>query len=262
VLGRGRSYPTLSVAVGQRVGVIGALSIEAAGRYLAAREINGVVIGDGFSPKIIDAFLVVLSEDSRFRDLPLAALGDGYCPAEMPNVLRERDAVRLVERALPLVRLHAFNARLERILKSLDASGMLDPETGLLREDAFTDELARVIDAASDQGHGLSIARFSFDEALDRRTSFAAARVVARLMRKVDFGCRQDDGSILAVFTGTDLRAAHVVARRLASLLKEAMLDGARDRPPGPNITLATLKPSDTALTLLARVTPRTVAAE
>jgi hypothetical protein len=262
VLGRGRSYPTLSVAVGERVGVIGALSIEAAGRRLAAREINGVVIGDGFSPKIIDAFLVVLAEDGHFRDLPIAALGDGYCPEQMPNMLRECDPKRLVERVLPLVRLHAFNARLERMLKSLDASGMLDPETGLLREDAFAHDLVRAVDEASEQGYGLSIVRFSFDDALDRRTSFDAARVVARLMRKVDFACRQDDGSILAVFTGTDLRAAHVVARRLASLLKEAMLRGARDRPIAPSITLATLKPNDTALTLVARVAPHTVAAE
>ncbi|HXF89226.1 MAG TPA: GGDEF domain-containing protein [Xanthobacteraceae bacterium] len=262
VLGRGRSYPTLSVAVGERVGVIGALSIEAAGRRLAAREINGVVIGDGFSPKIIDAFLVVLAEDGRFRDLPVAALGDGYCPEQMPNLLRESDPERLVERVLPMVRQHSFNARLERMLKSLDASGMLDPETGLLREEAFAQDLARAVDAANEQGHGLSIARFSFDDALDRRASFDAARVVARLMRKVDFACRQDDGSILAVFTGTDLRAAHVVARRLASLLKEAMLHGARDRQVAPSITLATLKPSDTALSLLARITPRTVAAE
>ncbi len=262
VLGRGRSYPTLSVAVGQRVGVFGTLSIEAAGRCLATREINGIVIGDGFSSKIIDAFLVVLSEDGRFRDLPIAALGDGYCPEQMPNMLRERDPVQLVERVLPLVRLHAFNARLERMLKSLDASGMLDPETGLLCEDAFAQDLARAINQACEQGHGLSIARFSFDDALDRRTSFDAARVVARLMRKVDFACRMDDGSILAVFTGTDLRAAHVVARRLASLLRQAMLRGDRDRLTGPNITLATLKPNDTALTLLARVNPRTVAAE
>jgi GGDEF domain-containing protein len=262
VLGRGRSYPTLSVAAGERVGVIGALSIEAAGRYLAAREINGVIIGDGFSPKIVDAFLLVLSEDGRFRDLPLAVLGDGYCPAQLPNLMRERDPVRLVERALPLVRLHAFDARLERMLRSLEASGMLDPETGLLREEAFAHDLARAIDHASEQGYGLSIARFSFDETLDRRTSFDAARVVARLIRKVDFACRQDDGSILVVFTGTDLRAAHVVARRLANLLKEAMLHGERGRRTAPNITLATLKPRDTALTLLARVNPRTIAAE
>lgn len=262
VLGRGRSYPTLSVAVGERVGVIGALSIEAAGRRLASRDINGVVIGDGFSPKIIDAFLVVLSEDGRFRDLPIAVLGDGHCPEQLPNMLRAHTAERLVERILPLVRLHAFNARLERMLKSLDASGMLDPDTGLLREEAFTHDLARAIDEANEQGHGLSIARFSFDDALDRRASLDAARVVARLMRKADFACWQDDGSIVAAFIRTDLRAAHVVARRLASLLKETMLHDARERLTGPSITLATLKPSDTVPTLLARVMPRTVAAE
>jgi hypothetical protein len=263
VLGRGRSYPTLSVAVGERVGVIGALSVEAAGRCLSAREVDGIVIGDGFSPKIIDAFLTVLAEDARFRELPVGVLGDGISPEQMPYLLRERDPKLLVERTLPLTRLHALDARLRRMLKSLECKGMLDPQTGLLNEDAFGQDLARAVDEAAERGNGLSIARFWFDEPLDRRTGMDAARVVSRLMRKVDFACRQADGSIVTVFTGTDLQAAHVAARRLASVLKHTMLRAEHDRPPsGPNVTLATLKPSDTLITLMARVSPRTVAAE
>src|SRR3954447_5562213 len=50
VAGRGGSYPALAVAVGERVGLIGALSVETAAKYLNAREVDGVVIGDGFSP--------------------------------------------------------------------------------------------------------------------------------------------------------------------------------------------------------------------
>jgi GGDEF domain-containing protein len=263
VLGRGRSYPTLSVAVGERVGVIGALSVEAAGRCLAAREIDGIVIGDGFSSRIVDAFLIVLAEDARFRDLAVGVLGDGACPAEMPNILRARDPIRLVERILPLTRLHAFDERLKRMLKSLECKGMLDPETGLLNEKAFGQDLTRAIDEANERGSGLSIARFSFDVVRDRRISMDAARVVSRIMRTVDFACRQVDGSILTVFTSTDLRAAHVVARRLASVLKHTMLRPDHDRTPiVPDVTLATLKSSDTMFTLMARVTPRTVAAE
>ena len=263
VLGRGRSYPTLSVSVGERVGVIGALSVEAAAKCLGAREIDGIVIGDGFSSKIIDAFLLVLAEDPRFRDLAVGVLGDGAVPAEMPYVVRERDPVRLVERTLPLTRLHAFDARLKRMLKSLEYKGMLDPDTGLLNLKAFGEDLTRAIDQAGERGGGLSIARFAFEGPVDRRTSMDAARVISRLMRTVDFACRQDDGSILTVFTATDLRAAHVVVRRLASVLKHTMLRLERDRPPpGPNVTLATLKSTDTMFTLMARVTPRTVAAE
>ncbi len=47
VIGRGRAHPTLSVAVGERVGVMGALSVDAGARCLKAREIDGIVIGDG-----------------------------------------------------------------------------------------------------------------------------------------------------------------------------------------------------------------------
>src|SRR4051794_28974305 len=42
-VGRGGSFPVLSVAIGERVGVIGAFSVAAALRYLNARDINGVV---------------------------------------------------------------------------------------------------------------------------------------------------------------------------------------------------------------------------
>ena len=65
---------------------------------------------------------------------------------------------------------------------------------------------------------------FRFDDG-DRRISLDAARLLSRLMRQVDFACREADNSIFAVFTETDLRAAHVVARRIASMLKHTMLD-------------------------------------
>jgi GGDEF domain-containing protein len=263
VLGRGRNYPTLSVAVGERVGVVGAMSVEAAGKLLIAREIDGIVIGDGFSSKIIDAFLFVLADDARFRDLPVAVLGEGAGPEQMPNFSTERDPARLVERMLPFVRLHAFDARLKRMLKTLETKGMVDPETGLFNEEAFGQDLTRAIEHVGERGGGLSIARFSFEGPLDRRSSLDAARVVSRLMRKVDFACRQEDGSILTVFTGTDLRSAHVVARRLANVLKHTMLRAEHGHAAiGPNVTLATLKASDTLVTLTARVNTRAVAAE
>ncbi|MGA8389588.1 MAG: hypothetical protein WB769_16860 [Pseudolabrys sp.] len=50
IAGRGPLYPTLSVAMGERVKVAGALSVEAAARHLNMRDIDGIVVGDGFSP--------------------------------------------------------------------------------------------------------------------------------------------------------------------------------------------------------------------
>jgi hypothetical protein len=53
-------------------------------------------------------------------------------------------------------------------------------------------------------------------------------------MRHVDFACRTMDNSIFAVFTQTDLREAHVIARRIASVLRHTMLEpGARRGAPG-----------------------------
>jgi hypothetical protein len=260
VAGRGRSYPTLSVAVGERVGVVGALSVESTARALNTRDIDGMVIGDGFSARIVEALLTVVAEDVRFRDLPVAVLG-GH-PAviepfalELANLERVGDGPqRLVERLIPYVRAHAYGQRLKRMLKSLDAKGMIDPDTGLLAHDAFWRDLNRAVDDAEKRGTGLSIARFSFDRP-DRRLSLDAARLVSRLMRQVDFACREADNSIFAVFTETDLRAAHVVARRIASVLKNTML--APDRKRGgieTEVTLATLKPTDSVDSLIARV--------
>ena len=81
LVGRGRSYPELSVALGERVGVIGALSVERAARTLNARDIDGIVIGEGFGPKVVEALLTVLADDVRFRDLPVAVL------AGPPNIV-------------------------------------------------------------------------------------------------------------------------------------------------------------------------------
>jgi hypothetical protein len=260
VAGRGRSYPELSVAFGERVGVVGALSVENAARALNVRDIDGMVIGDGFSPKIVEAMLTVLAEDVRFRDLPVAVLG-GHPSViepfaiELANLERVAEGPRrLVDRFLPYLRAHAFGQRLKRMLKSLDAKGMLDPDTGLLGQEAFWRDLNRAVDDAEKRGVGLSIARFSFDGG-DRRISLDAARLLGRLMRQVDFACREADNSIFAVFTETDLRAAHIVARRIAGVLKNTMLaPDQKKRGIDAAVTLATLKPTDSVESLLARV--------
>ncbi len=83
-----------------------------------------------------------------------------------------------------------------------------------------------------------------------------AARLLTRLIRNIDFGCRDDDGALLIAFTQTDLRSAHVVARRIAGLIKNTMLVQLRGRDTlAAHVTLATLKAGDTLDSLLARVT-------
>lgn len=268
VTGRGRSYPGLTTAVGERVGLIGALSVETAARYLNARDVDGVVIGDGFGPSTLAALLTALSEDARFRDLPIALVPElppGIDPARLPNLERLAGGpADVVANLLPLVRMHAFEARLRRLLASLDAQGLIDARTGLFTIAAFLSDLARAIDEAKGRHLGLSLARFSFPARLDQRASLDAARLVSRLVRNVDFGCRASDGSILVAFSGTALRHAHVIARRIASVLRQTMLTPADD-PAGrvdASVTLATLKTSDTVESLLARVSePAPVAA-
>jgi hypothetical protein len=259
VAGRGRSYPSLCTAAGGHVGVVGALTVEGAARALKAREIDGMIIGEGFGARVVEALLTVLAEEERFRDLPVAMVGNHATVIEtfaaaLPNLERVGGGPqRAIDHLLPYLRLHAFARRLKRMLASLDARGAIDPDSGLLANAVFWRNLNRAIDDADKRGAALSIARFSLPAA-DRRMSLEAARLVGRLMRQVDFACQEADKSIFTVFTETDLRAAHVVTRRIASVLKKVML--ATDGKAGtePAVTLATLKPRDTTDSLIARI--------
>ncbi len=256
-VGRGRFYPALAVAVGERVGLIGAMSVETAARFLKSRDIEGIVIGDGFGPRVVEALLTVLAEDARFRDLPVGVLGgQAVSDDRLPNLIQvESDPQRLVERLIPFVRLQAFEGHLKRLLKSIETDGTLDPATGLFARNAFWSDLERAVKDAESNGGALSVARFSFEETNDGRAHLDAARLFSRLVRNIDFACQDEDGSILAAFTETDLRSAHVVARRIASVLKHTMLSPDLDREAiRPTVTLATLKPSDNLSTLVARV--------
>ena len=144
LIGRGGAYPTLSVALGERTGVVGALSIEAAAKHLNVRDIDGIVLGEGFSPRVIDAFLTVLTEDARFRNLPVVVTADDLAPAyDLPNLeIVSDDSAQVVATALPLIRQHAFEAHLSRTLKAIDADGLIDARTGLLTPEAFERDFA------------------------------------------------------------------------------------------------------------------------
>jgi hypothetical protein len=259
VAGRGRSYPSLCTAAGEHVGVIGALTVEGAEHALKSRDIDGIIIGDGFGARVVDALLTVLAEEARFRDLPVAVVGNHAAVIEsfaaaLPNLERVGGGgAHAIEYLLPYIRLHAFARRLKRMLASLDAKGAIDPDTGLLANAVFWRDLNRAVDAAEKRGAALSIARFSLPAA-DRRTGLEAARLVGRLMRHVDFACQEADKSIFTVFTETDLRAAHVVTRRIASVLKKVMLTTDGKAGVEAAVTLATLKPSDSTESLVARV--------
>jgi len=262
VAGRGPLYPALSTALGERVKIIGALGVETAAKHLDTREVDGVVVGDGFSPRMIESFLRILDQDARFRDLPVAVIG-GPVRSTLPNVEEvAADPQVIVARIVPLLRMHAFEARLRRLLSSLETGGMIDSATGLLAPACFFRDLAKAIAEASDRSQPLTVARFSFDGPIEPRAGLDGARLVRRLVRAIDFATREEDGAILVAFTQTDLRSAHVVARRIAGLLKTTMLNP--QRAPAKvvaNVTLATLKAGDTPDTLMLRVRGRQMVA-
>jgi hypothetical protein len=254
LIGRGASYPALSVSLGERMGVVGALSIEAAAKHLNTRDIDGIVLGEGFTARVEDAFLTVLAEDARFRNLPVVITSDGVVPGnDLPNLeIISGGPGRIAANALPLIRQHAFEAHLSRTLRSIDAGGLLDPRTGLLAPAAFNRDFATAVHQTLSQGGGLSVARFAFDPE-HPRAPLDGARILSRLMRQMDFGAVQDDGSVIVVFAATDLRTAHMIARRLSSVMRHTS-HGKRDTGSEPVVTIASLQPSDSAASLLARL--------
>jgi GGDEF domain-containing protein len=267
VAGRGRSYPALTVAIGERLGLIGALALETARSYLNAREVDAIVIGDGFNRTVVEDFLEELSADPRWRDLPVIAPRGAFTidPERLPNAeTAAADPQAIAAQVVPFARMHAFSARLKRVAASLDQKGAIAPDTGLMTQVAFMAQLNRVAATSEGRGAGLSLARLSFDTLPNRRASLDAARITSRLLRASDIACRDDDGSIMIAFTETDLVTAHVVARRIASVLKHTTLAlGAAPTRLGPTVALAAFRPRDTVETLVARtVDHRLVAAE
>jgi hypothetical protein len=254
LIGRGAAYPSLSVSLGERMGVVGALSIEAAAKQLNIRDIDGIVLGEGFSARVVDAFLTVLAEDARFRNLPVVVTSDEVALAyDLPNLeIISGDPERVAANALPLIRQHAFEAHLSRTLRSIDAGGLLDPRTGLLTPAAFNRDFATAVYQTLSRGGGLSVARFAFDPA-HARAQLDGARILSRLIRQMDFGAALEDGSVVVVFAETDLRTAHMIARRLSSVMRHTS-HGKRDVRSEPVVTLATMLPTDSAKSLLARL--------
>jgi len=254
LVGRGGAYPTLSVSLGEQAGMVGALSIEAAARNLNTRDIDGIVLAEGFSPRVVDAFLTVLAEDARFRHLPVVVTSPDLVPSyELPNLeILTGDPAQVVATALPLIRQHAFEAHLSRTLKSIDAEGLIDARTGLLTSKSFERDFASAVYQTQQRGGGLSVARFAFDPA-HPRAQFDGARIISRLMRQMDFGAVFEDGAVVIAFAETDRKTAHLIARRLSSVMRHTS-HGKRDARAEPVVTVAMLEPRDSAKSLLARL--------
>jgi len=254
LIGRGAAYPALSVSFGERIGVVGALSIEAAAKHLNVRDIDGIVLGEGFSARVIDAFLTVLTEDARFRNLPVVLTSHELAPSyDLPNLeIIAGEPAHIAANALPLIRQHALEAHLSRTLRAIDAGGLLDPKTGLLTEAAFSRDFATAVYQTQSRGSGLSVARFAFDPK-HPRAQLDGARIISRLMRQMDFGAAHDDGSVVVAFAETDLRTAHSIARRLSSVMRHTS-HGKRDQRAEPVVSVATMLPQDCAKSLLARL--------
>jgi hypothetical protein len=254
LIGRGGAYPALSVALGERMGLVGALSIEAAAKHLNSRDIDGIVLAEGFAPRVVDAFLTVLAEDARFRNLPVVVTSPGIQSGyELANLeILAADPARVAASILPMLHQHAFEVHLSRTLRSLEASGLIDTRTGLLTPAAFERDFATAVYQAVSRGGGLSVARFAFDPA-HPRAQFDGARIISRLMRQSDFGVAWDDSSVLVAFAETDLRNAHMIARRLSAVMRHTG-HGKRDTRAEPVVSVATLLPNDSAKSLMARL--------
>jgi hypothetical protein len=258
VVGRGRVYPGVALAFAERVQTVGAFGLEAAFDMMQARDIDGVVVCDGFAPQRVEWFLDHLGRDSAFRDLPVAlvAAETAGVPTQLTGLdsFAEGDA-DLLPVMLPALRAHAFASGLRRLARAIEAEGQMDPRTNLLTPAAFRAQLAVALEDVEGRGVPLSIARLSFPGPTPPRLVADASRVLARLIRASDFG-GGDDGGLLLALGDTDLKAAHAVVRRLASIVKHTTLD-----PMGvklvPDVVLDVARPGDDVPALAKRIGAR-----
>jgi len=212
------------------------------------------VLSEGFTARVVDAFLTVLSEDARFRNLPVVLTTGELAPRyDLPNLeILMGEPGRIAINAAPLIRQHALEARLSRTLRAIDAGGRIDPQTGLLTQAAFDREFGVAIGQTLAAGGGLAAARFAFEGA-HARAQLDGARIISHMMRQMDFGTIRPDQSVVVVFAETDLRTAHTIARRLSSVIRQTS-HGAGHTRFEPVLSVATLQPTDTASSLLARL--------
>ena len=260
LVGRGRSYPALSVAVGERVGLIGALSVETAARSLNARDIDGIVIGDGFGPRVVEALLTVLAEDVRFRDLPVAVLG-GH-PADDRAVLPgcpissapPKDPSAWSSASCRSCALQAFGQRSSACSNRSTPTACSIPTPGCSANEAFWRDLDRAVEDAEKRGVGLSVARFSFDGMPTAALSLDAARLFSRLVRKsISPAARTTTRS--SPSSPRPICARPMWSRAASPACSSTPCWRRTDRNAiDAAVTLATLKPTDNVDTLIARV--------
>lgn len=266
VVGRGRAYPAIAQLVGERVGLVGALSLASAEEFLAARQFDGVVIADGLTLPAIENFLGNIGDDIRKRDLPVALYG----PAARVDSSRLSLPVEplmaeteVVAHFLPLVRLHARRMTLERMIRSLDSDGTLDPLTGLMTQSAFQLQFTRAMADTRDRGAPLALARVSLAGTSNRRMRADVGRLVGRLIRLSDFGCLDANGATLIALPDTDLKTAQVALRRIGGVIRHTVFAVGADSGAQvePDMALLRVLESESIESALARLDMKSVAA-
>ena len=261
VTGRGRTYPALTTAVGERVGLIGALAVETAAKYLNARDIDGIIIGEGFGARTVDAFLTALADDSRFRDLPVAravrpsdtASTAAACPISNASTA-SRPAI--VERMLPLVRLHALRGAAAAPARRARSQGHARSADRPVHHPRLPAR-SRPRRAGRPRARHRPVARPLHVPADDRPARQPRRRPAGQppgAQRRFRLP-RQRRLDPAGVFRHRPCASAHVVARRIASVLRHTMLlsesaEGKQLRI-DPTVTLAALKANDTVESLL-----------
>jgi len=209
-MGRGRSYPALTTAIGERVGLVGALSVETAAHNLNTREIDGIVIADGFSPQVVDALLTVLAEDARFRDLPVGMFGSAaFDETRLPNLIRLGGSRRRRSSTSCRWSRCRRSKSLKRMLKSVDSDGALDTGNRPISGPAFWRDLERAVHQAED-GVAHCPSRASPSTASTARASIDAARLFSRLVHATSTSPgREQTVRSLAAFTRQPIRRRH-----------------------------------------------------
>ena len=208
-------------------------------------------VGDGFSPRKVEAFLTVLAQDARFRDIPVAVIGEAL-PDFADGAAQHRPRRRrsgAAGRAHGAAGAHACvrgaaeaNAQIARRRRHVRSA-----TPGCTAATPFGRNSARRRRKQASAAWRCRSRGYRLTARSIRAPARTPRRLLTRLIRSVDFACRDEDGALLIAFTQTDLRGAHVIARRIAGAVKNTLMapTGAQAKATAA-VTLATLKAGDT----------------
>jgi diguanylate cyclase (GGDEF)-like protein/PAS domain S-box-containing protein len=220
----------------------------------------------GYSPKelLSRPFLEFVHPDDREKTISETArlVDEGTDAISFVNRYRARDGsyrwIEWTSQAVPAEQLIYASARditeRKRLEEELQRLAQHDSLTGLYNRRRFEEELDRQLDYVRRHGSGGAVLMFDLDnfKAINDTHGHAAGdevlRIVAQVLREIlrgtDISGRLGGDEFAIILPETDTAGAEVVAGKLVDMIRDRMMNAAREVTPKASVGIATYEDS------------------